>query len=161
MRWLVFTAAAGALALAAFLVWPTDARAIRQRLSAAADAVSVPAGEGDLQRVARAAGLRKSLAPDVVVEAGPDGPSVRGRDTLVALASRLGSPGPVTIVLADARLAIDGPAGRATAGVLVRVDGGDGHEVGGYDGAELRVELTKIDGTWLIARVTGIPALRR
>jgi hypothetical protein len=97
----------------------------------------------------------------VIVEAGPDGPSVRGRDTLVALAARVGSPGPVTVTLTDARLAIDGPAGRASADLLVRVDGGGGHEIGGYDLTELRIELTNVDGRWLIARVTRMPALRR
>jgi SnoaL-like domain len=160
MRRLAMAAAVLGVALASMYLWPTDARAIRQRLAMAAAAVSRPAGEGDLQRVARAASLLNSLAPDVVVEAGPDGPSVRGRETVAGLASRLGPGGPSSIELVDTGLVIDGQAGRATATILVRVTGGDRGEVDAYDGTELQVELAKIDGAWLIAHVSRTPALR-
>jgi hypothetical protein len=148
-------------ALAAVYFWPTDARAIRQRLATAAAAVSRPAGEGDLQRVARAASLLNSLTPDVVVDAGPDGPSVQGRETVAGLASRLGPTGPSSIELVDTGLIIDGQAGRATATILVRVTDGDRGAIDAFDGTELRVDLARIDGAWLIARVARTPALRR
>jgi hypothetical protein len=161
MRRLAMAAVALSVALAAMYLWPTDARAIRQRLATAAAAVSRPAGEGDLQRVARAASLLNSLTPDVVVDAGPEGPSVRGRETVAGLASRLGPGGPSAIELVDTGLVIDGPAGRATATILVRVTGGDRGEVDAYDGTALQVELAKVEGAWLIARVTRAAALRR
>lgn len=161
MRRLVLAGAAVAVAAAALFFWPTDARAIRQTLAAATDAVSVPAGEGDLQRVARAASLAKRLAGDVVVEAGPEGPSIHGRDTVVGLASRLSIAGPVTVSATVIDLAIDGAAGRATAHVAVQVRGDSRGELESVADSESTVELVKTDGTWLIARATRVPALRR
>jgi hypothetical protein len=160
MRRAVLAGCAIAVALGAVVLWPTDARAIRQRLAAAAETVSAAPGESDLQQIARAASLTKHLTTDVIVDAGPDGPTVRGRDTLVAMASRLGSPGAVAVSIAVAELTIDQAAASATAGVLLRVEGG-GPEVGSFDGTELRIELARADGTWLIARVTAVSALRR
>ncbi len=158
-RTLLAVAAVGGI-LAGLYFWPSDARAIQRTLSAAADAASSPAGEGDLQRVARAASLAKCLATDVVVDAGPDGPAVRGREMVVGLVSRLRPAGAATVDAADVRLIIDGPARRATADVLVRVTATGGGEVDPFDATELTVELTKIDGDWLIARVTRVPGLR-
>jgi hypothetical protein len=62
-------------------------------VNAAAAAVSSRAGEGDLDRVARLAGLGKLLAADVVVEVEPGGAAIRGRDAVVGLASQLAAAG--------------------------------------------------------------------
>lgn len=161
MRRVALGAAAVALAAAALIFWPTDARAVRQTLAAAADAVSVPAGEGDFQRVARAASLAKRLAKDVVVQAGPEGPSIHGRDTVVGLAALLRTAGPVTVTLDVVDLTIDGAADRATATAVGHVSGSEPGELESVDAAELTLELAKIDGAWLIARVTRVPVLRR
>jgi voltage-gated potassium channel Kch len=161
MRRIALGLAVVAAAAAGFSLWPTDARAIRQTLAAAADTLSVPAGEGDLQRVARAAGLAKRLTTDVTVEAGPEGPSIQGRDTVVGLAARLRIAGPVTVSFTEIDLAVDGAAGRATARVAGHVSGERRGELERVDGTELTVELTRIDGAWLIARVTRVPDLAR
>lgn len=161
MRRLVLGLAAVSVAAAALVLWPTDARAVRRALAGAAGAVSVPAGEGDLQRIARAAGLARRLAADVVVEAGPDGPSIQGRDMVAGLASRLRTGGPVTVSFTETSLTVDGAAGRAIASGAVQVSGDGSGELAGIDDNELTVTLTKIDGEWLIARVALVPALRR
>lgn len=161
MRRLALGLAAVSVAAAAFFLWPTEARAIRRALADAADAMSVPAGEGDLQRLARAAGLAKRLAADVVIEAGPDGPSLQGREMVVGLASRLRMAGPVTVSFTEIGLTVDGPAGRATASGAVQVSGDGPGELAGVDDAEVTVALAKVDGAWLIARVAVVPALRR
>jgi hypothetical protein len=161
MRRTALAVAASGVILAALYFWPTDARAILRTLSRAADAVSSPAGEGDLQRVARAASLAKCLTTDVVLETGPDGPSVRGRETVVGLVTRLRPAGAATVDAADVRLLIDGQATRATADVLVRVTASGSGEAAPFDGTELTVELAKVDGEWLVARVTRVPGLRR
>jgi hypothetical protein len=140
-------------AVAAALFWPTDARRIRATLAAAAEAVSSRAGEAELERVARAAGLARTLAAEVVVEAGPDGPAVRGRETVVGLASRLRMQGPLSVEFDGVQLAIDGEAATATAQAFARVRGGSAAEAGGYDGVEVRIDLAKVDGAWLITRV--------
>ena len=161
MRRTALAVAVSGVILAGLYFWPTDARAIQRTLSRAAEAVSSPAGEGDLQRVARAASLAKCLTTDVVVDAGPDGPSVLGRETVVGLVSRLRPAGAATVDAADVRLLIDGPARQATAEVLVRVTAGGSGDVSPFDATELTVHLTKVDGEWLIARVTRVPGLRR
>ena len=153
--------AALALVLGAVWLWPTDARRIRTTLETAAAAVSAPAGERELERVARAASLAKTLAPDVVVETGPDGPSLRGRETVVGVAARVGMAGPLTVALDGIELAVDAGAGRATATAFARVRGDAAGEAGAYDGAEVRIELARIDGTWRIARVSPDRTLTR
>jgi hypothetical protein len=161
MRRLVPGLAAVVVAAIAFFLWPTEARAIRRALADAAEAVSVPAGEGDLQRVARAAALARRLATDVVVEAGPDGPAIQGRDMVIGLASRLRMTGPVTVSFTETDLAIDGATGRAIATGAVQVSGDRPGELAGVDDSGLTVTLTKVDGAWLIARVALVPAVRR
>jgi hypothetical protein len=158
---LVLAAVALCAAAAAAWFWPTDARRVRATLEAAVEAVSTTAGERELERVARVAALMKTLAPDVVVETGPGGPSVQGRETVMGLASRVGMTGPLTVELDGVELTIDGEAGRATATAFARVRGGTAGEAGAYDGAEVRVDLTRIDGAWLIARVSPDRTLTR
>jgi hypothetical protein len=161
MRRTAVAVAVSVVILAGLYFWPTDARAIQRTLARAAEAVSSPAGEGDLQRIARTASLAKCLTTDVVVDAGPDGPSVRGRETVVGLVSRLRPAGAAVVEVADVRLLIDGSAKQATADVLVRVAADGRGDVSPFDATELTVNLTKVDGDWLIARVTRIPGLRR
>jgi hypothetical protein len=161
MRVTALGVAAVAVILAGLYFWPTDARAIQATLARAADAVSSPPGEGDLQRVTRAASLAKCLTADVVVDTGPDGPSVRGREMVVGLVSRLRPAGAATLDAADVRLLVDGQAQRATADVLVRVTASGEGNVHSFDATELTVDLTKIDGEWRIARVTRVSTLRR
>ena len=161
MRRLVLALAVVSLAAAAVVLWPTDARAIRRALADASDTVSVPAGEGDLQRIARAAALAKRLAADVVIEAGPDGPAIQGRDMVVGLASRLRSGGPVTVSFTETGLTVDGAAGRAIATGAVQIVGDGPGELARVDDSEVTVTLSRIDGAWLIARVAVVPALRR
>lgn len=110
---LALAAVAVAAAFAAAWLWPTDARRIRATLETAVSAVSAAAGERELERVARAASLAKALAPDVVVETGPDGPSVQGREMVVGLASRVGMAGPlVSSSTASSSPSTARPAGR-------------------------------------------------
>jgi hypothetical protein len=111
--------------------------------------------------VARAAALARTLAPDVVVETGPDGPSVQGRETVVGVASRIGTGGALAVTLDGIELAIDGDAGRATATALARVAGAGANEAASYDGAEVRIELARIDGAWRIVRVAPDRTLSR
>ena len=67
---------------------------MRARVTAAAEAMSGRAGEGDFDRLARLAGFAKGLAPDVVVEAEPGGPSVAGARRSPAIASQFAAGGP-------------------------------------------------------------------
>jgi hypothetical protein len=159
-------------AVVAFRWWRDPAREVRGRVNAAAAAVSSRAGEGDLDRVARLAGLGKLLAPDVVVEAAPGEatsvPGIRGRDAVVGLASQLAAAGgPQTIELTDVQVTLDDAKTRAIVTAVVRVTSASPGETpraglaSSFHGDVVRIELTRNSGDWLIARAAPEPALRR
>jgi hypothetical protein len=142
------------IAGAAWWLWPTDARRVRARLTSLAGSVSVPAGESDLQRLARIASLGGGLAPDVVVEAGEDGVAVRGREAVIGLASRLGTlSGPTEVRLSRIQVEVDAGRGRASADAVVEIDTGGEGTVRQFDGQLITFELTRTSGSWLLTRV--------
>jgi ketosteroid isomerase-like protein len=149
---------------AAFFFWPNEASRVRARVIAAADAVSAHPGEGDIDRLARLAGLAKTLSPDIVVEAEPGGPAIRGREAVAALATQLSTAGgPQRIELSDLDVAIDEGAAHAvvTAVAHVTSTGAGGGTAAGFDGNVIRIELARTDEGWLITRASPTPALAR
>lgn len=151
-RPLIAVLAVAAIA-AAWWLWPTETRRVRARLTALADAVSVPAGETDLARVARLAALARLLAPDVTLE-GPNGATViRGRETVVGIATRLGSTGgATTIELTDIAVALDASATSASATATVRARDTKPTAIEGVTGETVRIDLARISGDWLVTR---------
>ena len=141
---------------------------MRARVIAAADAMSARPGEGDFDRLARLAGLAKALSPDIVVEAEPGGPAVRGREAVAALATQLVDGGRTAARRAERsrgrpRRAL--VARRRDRGRARDVDAPDGAPAGGaaaaFDGDVIRIELARTDDGWLIARASPVPALAR
>jgi hypothetical protein len=159
-RALVGAAVAVLTAAAACWLWPTDARRVRGRLLTATEALSVRPGESDVERLARLAGFARSLAPDVVVQAEPGGPSVRGREAVAALASRLSTAGQ-QITQTDPDITFDEPRSRATVATVVRVTSDVEGPVAALDGAVIWLELVKTGDDWLIARASTEPTLAR
>ncbi len=158
-------AIAGALvaplaAAVAIWLWPTDARRVRARLLTAAEALSARPGESDVERLARLAGFARSLALDVIVEAEPGGPSVRGRETVAALASRLSTTGQ-QITLTDPDIAFDEARSRATVATVVLVTSAAEGPIAALDGAVVWFELVKTGDDWLITRASTEPTLAR
>jgi hypothetical protein len=167
LRWALVAVAVGAAAVF-WLYWRDEGRTVRGRVAAAAAAVSSRPGEADLDRLARLAGLSKLLAPDVVVEAGPEGPAIRGRDAVVGLASQLAvAGGPQAIELTDVDVAFDDRKQRATVSAILRVTSaspGESPRAGAastFHGDVVRIALVKVEGAWLIARAAPEPALTR
>jgi len=158
---------------AAFFLWPSEASRVRARVVAAADAISARPGEGDFDRLARLAGLAKALSPDIVVEAEPGGPAVRGRESVAALATQLSSAGgPRRVELSDVEVTLDERSSHAVVTAIVRVtstlpDGtpAEGTPAGrapaAFDGDVIRIELARTDDGWLITRASPAPALAR
>ena len=153
---------------AAFVLWPGEAGRVRARVIAAADALSARPGEGDFDRLARLTGLAKTLSPDIVVEAGPDGPAIRGREAVAALATRPAvAGGPQRIELSDLEVTLDEGSSHAvvTAVARVRSLGPDGTPADGptaeFDGEVIRIELARTNDGWLITRAAPAPALAR
>jgi hypothetical protein len=167
-RWGLVGLVAILAAVTAYVLWRNEARVVRGRVDAAAAAVSSRAGEGDLDRLARLAGLGKLLTPDVVVEAEPGGPAIRGRDAVVGLASQLAAAGgPQTIELTDVEVTFDDAKIRATVAAVVRVTSASPGEspraspASSVHGDVVRIELVKDGGDWLISKAAPEPALRR
>ena len=159
-------AALGAAALVAGLALvflsQSEERRVRARVTAAAEALSGRAGEGDIDRLARLAGFAMGLAPNVVVEAEPGGPSVSGREAVAALASQVTAAGrPQQITLQDMAVAFDDTRSRATVTAVAHVASATPGPASGHDGELVRIELVKAGDEWLIARVAPETALAR
>lgn len=163
---------------AGVVLWPGEASRVRARVNAAADAVSARQGEGDLDRLARLAGLARTLSPDIVVEAEPGGPAIRGRESVAALATRLSAAGgSQRIELSDLEVTLDERSSHAVVTAVAHVtsmapDGTPAEgtpaegtsasgAAAGFDGDVIRIELARTDGGWLITRVSPVQALAR
>jgi hypothetical protein len=162
-RWaLVAAGAAVAIAAGIYVLRGDETRRVRARVESAAEALSPPAGEADLNRLTRLAGFAKLLAPDVLVEAEPGGASIRGREAVAGLAAQLSAAaGAQRIELSDIEVALDETSTRATVSALVHVTSSSAGNTSTYDGQLIHLELTRIDGDWLISRARPEPALDR
>jgi len=150
----------GFVVIAAIGCGDSDERAIRSQMSAIAETLSVPENDGELGRIARIAALRNVLAPDIAVSTGLPvrsgaevPPELVGRDAVLALVGRWVPPaGGVTIEFVDMQVTLG--ADRATAQVYstARISSGpDERPI--VDARELTIDLSKVDGSWLIASV--------
>ena len=140
----------------------SEARRVRAQVDAAAAALTVPPGEPDVQRLVRLAGFSKRLALDVVVEAEPGGPAIRGREAVAGLAAQLSGLGGIqTLSLSDVTVAFDDSKTRATVSAMAHVTTASPGQPSSYDGDVVTIELRLIDGEWLISRAASEPALSR
>lgn len=135
----------------AYSWWFSDERAIRNQLSTIAAAVSVQPNEGSLGLVARAATLRKALAPDVRIVAGTQ--AVETRDAVIGLATRWIAPaGGLTVEFDDVQVKV--ADGRTSADVYCTVklttrDPRTGER--SIDAREVSVGFAKQDGVWVVS----------
>lgn len=152
--------------------WTSDERAIRNQMSAIARSLTVASNDGELGPVTRIAALRKALAPEVRVAAGPqpDGsdPGVRGprqivgRDAVLALVGQWRPPdGGVTVEFVDVQVAVDdrGAGAEVYCTATVTSRGASGQP--SVDARELTVGLTNVDGAWLVSSVQPEETLTR
>jgi hypothetical protein len=162
MRRLVAAGSAIVVIAAVWWLWPTETRRVRTRVIALAHAVSVPAGEPDLQRVARMAALARGLAADVSLEGPEDGRAITGREAVVGLASRLGSlAGPASIELSGVNVAVDDLGSSAAVTATVHLRTSEHPDVQRLESEAVRIELTKVAGEWLVTRVAAERALTK
>ena len=147
------------LAIGAYLFWPTDERRVRRRLEALAEAVNERPTDG-IGIVAHAAQLALYFTPDVVLDPGHRAGPIRGRERLIALASRAPAGGAAFEVdFVDVSVTVDGDtaSSRLTATLTTRANAA---EPAAVDAREVEVQWRRED-EWRIARITLVDPLER
>lgn len=159
-------AIAGALAITLLAIWgwrswwPDDKRDIRRRLNAFESDFNDSTTDG-LGAVARAARIGSYFTDDVVLELGQGSPPIRGRETLIGMASRLQTrTSAFTLQLLDLKVGVQGPSEadvRLTASFRRRsLPSGDES----IDAQEFAVRMVKTDGEWRMSQVTAVEPFR-
>ncbi len=140
--------------------WPDDTRDIRRRLDAFEADCNASTTDG-LGTVARAARIGSYFTDDVVLDLGQGSPPIRGRETLIGMASRLQPrTSAFTLQLLDIKVELQPPGQadvRLTASFRRRsLPTGDGS----IDAQEFAVRMIKADGDWRMSHVTAIEPFR-
>lgn len=145
-----------------------DERAIKNQMSAIAQALTVPASEGELGRITRIASLRAALAENIQLSTGASvrpgaqiPPELVGRDAVLGLAARWSPPAAgVNVEFVDVQVTLDD--GGSTAQVYCTAQATSGPpEQPIVDARELTVGFTKVDGEWLVSSVRPEDTLTR
>jgi hypothetical protein len=142
-------------ALAGYFVyqwWFNPNRIIKQRLGDVASALSAPATEEDLARIARLGRLRRYLDDRIHVRIGRTGPEFHSRDEVIGAAAgwKTASGGwNVDFVDVDVRVNSDGTARAFVTGELKARDPQTGQQA--LDSREVMFSLVRKDGDWLIS----------
>lgn len=157
---------AGALALlAAWFAWgwlfPSDEAQIRATLGRVAAAVGSDAGDGDLARLGRVAGLRQEFHPDLFVDAGPPFRELRGREAVVAAAARTGGMlRELEVSFVDVVVAVDGAGLQAYVSLVAEARFREGEAAGrAYEARELDVVMVRHEDRWVIREVVLVGGL--
>jgi hypothetical protein len=143
-------------------LFPDDEAAIRAVLQRIEEGVSAAngAGTGNMDRLARVASLRHELAPDITVDAGPPFHRLTGREAIIgAAASVSGSTRDLQVRFEDVEITVDPSGERAEVTLTAEARTGDSAD-GDLDSRELEVIFRRLDGQWVVANVTLIPALK-
>jgi hypothetical protein len=147
-----------------FLAWryllPDDERDVHKRLNAfAADFNET--SSGGVATVAHAARIGSYFTEDVVVELGDGAPPIRGRQTLIAMATRLQPRTEAfTLELVDQNVTVSSPS---TAEVNVTATFRQRSHASGEDAVEARelaLRMIKTAGDWLVSEVKSVDAFR-
>jgi hypothetical protein len=153
------------VAAAAWYGWrwafPDDEAAIRAVLSRIEEGVSAGegAGNGNMDRLARAASLRHELAPDITVDAGPPFQRLAGRDAIIgAAASVSGSRRDLQVRFEDVDITVEPSGERAEVTLSATARSSDAADAG-LDTRELEVIFRRLEGRWVVANVKLIRAL--
>lgn len=149
---LVPVAALIALWLAYRWWFPDDATQIRVVLERIAEGVGSSAEESEMGRLARAAGLRNDLHPEIEVDAGPPFVRMKGRESVIATAARLnGVIRNLSIVFRD--IDIDVAGDEATVRLTAEAHFDEGRGGRGMEAREFDVAFVRREGRWVIADV--------
>jgi hypothetical protein len=160
-RSVLIVAAAAAVWFGYRWLFPDDEAQIRGVLERIAGAVSSGAAEeGDVSRLARAAGVRNYLDPHITVDAGPPFNRMSGRDAIIGTLARLNrTAGDLEVGFDDVQITVD--AERDTAKVYLTAEARyrDGGGARGLEARELDVTFRRLEGDWVVSNVALIRTL--
>ena len=144
------------LALLVALGWwffPSNARLVRTRFQTLATLVSVPAGEQDLARLARARKFGTMVTSDVEVTFDQGAAPLTGRETLVLLVARPpGVPGDIKADLADVAVQVASGGTQASSTARARLTFTDPQtNKPSVEEHDVSLDWRKVDGEWLVA----------
>jgi hypothetical protein len=159
--------AGGAAALLfGWLAWgwlvPSDEARIRAVLDRVAEAIGSDAGDGDLARLGRVAGLRQEFHPDLFVDAGPPFHELRGREAVVAAAARTGGMlRELEISFVDVEIAVGDDRQHASASLVAEARFREGEGAGrAYEARELDVQFVRHEDRWVVSEVVLVGGLK-
>ena len=142
--------------------WTSDERAIKKQLAAVAESLTVAPNEGSLGPVSRVAMLRRTLAPDIRVSAGPSSGgepagggahSLVGRDAVLGAASRWAPPGGVTVDFVNVRVQVSDDRGSAHVSCTATMTSPGASGAPTVDARDVTIDFTRIEGAWLVSVV--------
>jgi sugar/nucleoside kinase (ribokinase family) len=137
------------------MLFPSEARRVRARLDGLVELINAPPGEG-VDGLARAVRIGNAFAPDVVVDFG-DGPPLHGRETVMAVASRLQERArTVKVNIEDVDIVVGSDRSSADVDLTVTVTTSDS-----TDAREFQLQMLKPEGAWLISRATVVRVLQK
>jgi len=131
--------------------WFNPNRIVKQRLGEVAEALSAPAAEEDIARLARLARLRRYLDDRLHVRIGRAGPEFHSRDEVIGAAGAWKTPSDgwnVDFVDVDVRVYSDGTARAFVTAEMTTRDPQTGQPT--VDSREVAFLLEKKQGDWLI-----------
>jgi hypothetical protein len=151
------------IALGAYLWWPSEERAVKNRLRRLAETLSVPAQSNDVGRVTRLAQLRRYFADNVEVRSGGSEPQTIPLDALLAaIASWTPPPGGLTIEFVDEQVTIQPDAAGAKVYLTVKISAHDARTgEPTVDAREAHLGMVKRNGAWIVASVETADTLER
>jgi hypothetical protein len=139
---------------------PNDVSDVHRRLDAFAAEFNKSTAD-TLATVAHAARIGTYFTDDVVVELGEGAPPIRGRQTLIAMATRLQPrTSAFSLELVDQNVTISTPS---TADVSVTAAFRRRGRASGEDAVEARelaLKMVKVGGEWLVREVKSVDAFK-
>jgi hypothetical protein len=149
------------LAVVAWRYWmPDDKRDVRRRLNAFAAEFNETTAAG-VATIAHAARIGTYFTEDVVIELGDGAPPIRGRQTLIAMATRLQPrTSAFTLELLDQNVTIPSPS---TAVVSVTAAFRRRGPVAGEDAVEARelaLKMVKTGRDWRVSEVKAVETFK-
>ncbi len=132
---------------------------VRERLHELVAELNEGAADG-LGLVARAAKIGSFFTEDVVLDLG-EGAPIHGRETVMGMAARLQPrTAAFTVGIDDVTVNV-GDAGTADVDLTATFTRQEGAGETSIDARELNLGMRKIDGEWLIARLTAVEPLNK